>query len=161
MVRADNVIRITGKVIKGPFKSTNSVGKVRCRYQIEIAPRENEKGQTFNPYIISRNYQAERDLERIRVGQLITVAGKLITTDKVNTRYLVQDGDGILRERNYEDLKDGEEFYVFEDVEPSVAVLAEDVMYFEDYLNNITEEERIKLFHPKMLEEMLQKINKN
>ena len=158
MSRNDNMVRITGKVVKGPIVKYTDSGKCRCFYQVEIAPRKKDNGIVVVPFIRSVGNQAEKDRDNIKIGDLITVEGRINTRKENKKVYLV---------RSQEDPKaliqidpDDEEQPLYNDDEIFEAVIArtvteifaEDVMYFHEYLARLTSNERRKLFTPEVLE---------
>lgn len=167
MSRNDNMVRITGKVVKGPIVRYTESKKCRCFYQVEIKPRKKDNGMIQVPFIRSVGNQAEKDRDNIKIGDLITVEGRIITRDETRKLYFIKDKDNpqLLIPVNPDD----EESPLYSDDElmeatitrPITEIFAEDVMYFHEYLYHLSNEEKLKLFTPKVLKEVVKEYEEN
>ena len=167
MSRNDNMVRVTGKVVKGPLVRYTESGKCRCFYQVEIRPRKKDNGMIQVPFIRSVGNQAEKDRDNIKIGDLITVEGRIITREETRKIYFIRDKENpkVLIPVNPDD----EESPLYSDDEllettvtrPVTEIFAEDVMYFHEYLYHIPAEEKVKLFSPKVLKEVVKEYEEN
>lgn len=161
MSRNDNMVRITGRVVKGPIVRYTEAGKCRCFYQVEIRPRKKDNGMIQVPFVRSVGNQAEKDRDNIKIGDLITVEGRIITREETKKMYFIKDKENpnLLVPINPDD----EETPLYNDDEiletlitrPVTEIFAEDVMYFHEYLYHIDMNEKLKLFNPKVLKEVI------
>lgn len=161
MSRANNSVRLIGKVVKGPYERYTKEGKLRIEYQLLIEGKKVDNGHVQAPFIRSLGNQAEKDKENIKTGDLVMVEGKLITRmekkrillgrpDK-NSQILVpvdpDDEEGPV----YDD----EDLFEVDIVRPVTEVFADDVMYFHEFLSKMSEAERKKIFsNPRLLEKI-------
>lgn len=143
MSRANNSVRLIGRVVKGPFARYTKEGKLRCEYQIEVEGKGNDKGHYQAPFIRSLGAQAEKDLKGIKVGNVVVIEGKLITRYEKKHYYFLRDDNNS----NYMkplDLENEEEDYDYDDslivetdiIRPITEVYADDVYY----LGNLKED---------------------
>lgn len=84
MSRTNNFVTVTGRVISFKPKYTDS-GKARAFYQIEVDQRAQDDTISCCPFIRSSGNVAKQDIENIKVGDIITVTGR-IQTRKENKR---------------------------------------------------------------------------
>ncbi len=167
MSRNDNMVRVTGKVVKGPIVRYTEAGKCRCFYQIEIKPRKKDNGAIQAPFIRSVGNQAEKDRDNIKVGDLVTVEGRINTRDEAKKMYFVLDKEnpGHLIAINPDD--EESPFYNDDEVlettvvRPVTEIFAEDVMYFHEYLFHIEPKEKLKLFSPEVLKKVVFEYEQN
>lgn len=167
MSRNDNMVRVTGKVVKGPIVRYTESGKCRCFYQIEIKPRKKDNGAIQVPFIRSVGNQAEKDRDNIKIGDLVTVEGRINTREETKKLYFVKDKE------NPNQLipinPDDEECPYYNDDEimeaiitrPITEIFAEDVMYFHEYLYHIDPKEKLKLFNPEVLKKVMFEYEQN
>lgn len=161
MSREDNLVRITGKVVKGPIVRYTDSGKCRCFYQVEITPRNKDNGAVSVPFVRSVGNQAEKDRDNIKIGDLVTVAGRINTREERKKIYFVKDKE------NPNQLipinPDDEETPLYSDDEileavvtrPVTEIFAEDVMYFHEYLYHLEASEKLKLFTPEVMKKVM------
>lgn len=167
MSRNDNMVRITGKVVRGPIVRYTDAGKCRCFYQVEIKPRKKDNGMIQVPFIRSVGNQAEKDRDNIKIGDLITVEGRIITRDETRKVYFIKDKDNPQTLIPIDPNDEEAPFYKDEDLlettitRPVTEIFAEDVMYFHEYLYHLTDEEKVKLFTPKVLKEVVKEYEEN
>ena len=167
MSREDNLVRITGKVVRGPIVRYTDSGKCRCFYQVEVAPRKKDNGAVTVPFIRSVGNQAEKDRDNIKIGDLVTVAGRINTREETKKMYFVKDKE------NPNQLiainPDDEEAPLYNDDEileavitrPVTEIFAEDVMYFHEYLYHLEESEKLKLFTPAVMKKVMFEYEQN
>lgn len=167
MSRQDNLVRITGKVVKGPIVRYTDTGKCRCFYQIEVAPRNKDNGAVAVPFVRSVGNQAEKDRDNIKIGDLVTVAGRINTREETKKMYFVCDKEHpnklITINPDDEECPMYNDDEIFEAVvtRPVTEIFAEDVMYFHEYLSHIEASEQLKLFTPQVLKKVMFEYEQN
>lgn len=162
MSRVDNSVTLMGRVVKGPNVRYTEEGKTRVYYQVQIEPRAKDKGNIQAPFVRSVGNQAEKDKDNIKTGDLIVVTGRLITRLEKKKVFFVKD------ETNPQKLiqldPDNEESPIYADdqifegeiTRPVTEVMAEDVFYFQKFIDLLDEPEKLKLFSPKVLKNVLE-----
>ena len=161
--RVDNTVYLMGRVVKGPTVKYTDEGKTRVFYQLQIEPRAKDKGNIQAPFVRSVGNQADKDKDNIKTGDLIVVTGRLITRlekkkllfikDESNPQKLIQ-----LDPENEEStiIYDDDQIFEAEVTRPVTEVMADDVFYFQKFVNLLDETEKIKLFSPKVLKNVLE-----
>lgn len=165
MSRVDNYVSLMGRVVKGPNVRYTEEGKLRVYYQLQIEPRAKDKGNIQAPFIRSVGNQAEKDKDNIKTGDLVVVTGRLITRLEKKKVFFVQD------EKNPQKLTqldpDDEETPIYDDSQifegevtrPVTEVMADDVFYFQKFIDLLDDSEKLKLFSPKVLKAVLENGN--
>ncbi len=167
MSRNDNMVRITGKVVKGPIVRYTDAGKCRCFYQIEIRPRKKDNGMIQVPFVRSVGNQAEKDRDNIKIGDLVTVEGRIITRTERRKMYFILDKENPHNLIEVDPTDEEGPIYQDDDLyetvveRPVTEIYAEDVMYFSEFLYHLPIEEKRKLFRPEVLEAVAKEYEAN
>lgn len=161
--RVDNSVTIIGTVIKGPFPKLVAGSKIRANYQVEIASKNHDKGQTYMPFVISRGNQAQNDLENIKAGDLVVIHGRVVTRYENQMRFFVPDpdSDGRLIEKTEDEIEDDTSVMYLEDKRLVTNILAEDVYNITNMLTSMPEDKVKQMVSPKVLERVLKRIEEN
>ncbi len=166
MSRVDNSVFIIGRVVKGPVVRYTQEGKLRVFYQIQIEPRAKDKGNVQAPFVRSVGNQAEKDKDNIKTGDLVMVDGRIITRLEKKKCYFVKDENnpqGLIQydpEDEESPLYDDDQIYEAEVTRPVTEIMANDVFYFNKFVDKLDESEKLKLFSPKVLELVLREHQK-
>lgn len=143
-MQSDNSVVITGRVVKGPFVSyvNQDKSKIRLKYQVQVEARKKDNGQSFSPWVRSLGNQAQKDYENIKVGDIVTVGGKIVTRAELKKHYLrVQTDPETGAKACVEIDSDDPDIDTYDDVVPFVErrmvaeIQADDVRYFSKTLS--------------------------
>ena len=168
-MQVDNTIIIQGRVVKGPMVSyvNGDSSKMRVKYQVQIETRKKDNFQTFTPWVRSLGNQAKKDFENIKIGDLISVSGRLVTRNEIKKRYLQINEDGMsvkeidIEEFTDEELEKLDNILTFEDRKMITEIQADDVRYFSKSLESIPTDELTKMVSAKVLQKALEGIKKS
>ena len=142
-------------------------GKCRCFYQIEVAPRKKDNGAVSIPFIRSVGNQAEKDRDNIKIGDLITVSGRINTREEAKKMYFVKDKENpnqlipINPDDEETPFYNDDEIMEATVIRPVTEIFAEDVMYFHQYLYHLEAKEALKLFSPEVLKKVMFEYEQN
>lgn len=90
MSKANNFVNVTGKVTRF-VTHYNENGKARAFYQIETEPKGKDEFISMSVFARSVGTQAVKDIENIKVGDYISVVGRLQTRQEYKKVYLKVD----------------------------------------------------------------------
>jgi primosomal replication protein N len=162
MSRSNNAVYFLGKVIKGVTARYTSEGKPRASYQVEIQGRSIDKGAIQTPFVKSVGNQAAKDIEHIKVGDVILVEGRITTREEKKTLSVIKDPNNPQKMLTYDETDENITFVVNPsdiykvDVTRTVTeVLATDVTYVSDLLSMMEPEQALKVFTPDVLRYVL------
>ena len=161
MSRVNNHVFLLGTVVKGVSKYYTPSGKARATYQIRIEPRNVDKGLVQTPFIRSVGHQAEKDIEKIKIGDVILVEGRLLTRTETKTYIFVPSRENPSELLIYNPADESQPFYDDSEIltaklaRPVTEVMAEEVFYFSDFVSNLPDEEKLRLFNPKVLKNVI------
>lgn len=154
MSQTDNTVTVLGKVVRGPFASfvNGDPSKVRAVYQIEIDSRKKDKGQTFKPWIRTLGNQAQRDIDNIKTGDVVTVHGRISTRFEVKKRFFKPSEENpdvleeiIINEHDEDELdsleNETETIFIHNDRRLVTEIQGQDVRYMGMYLRGLKEED--------------------
>lgn len=109
MAQCDNNVIITGRVVKGPFVSyvNGDETKMRVKYQVSVFRRKKDTTQSFAPWVRTLGNQAKKDYDNIKVGDVVTVQGRIATRNETKKRYFVLEDEALEAEykKKVEELK--------------------------------------------------------
>lgn len=168
MSRTNNYVTLTGKVIKFKSRYTDS-GKARAFYQIEIEPKAQDDTVSYCPFIRSVGNQAKKDIENIKIGDIITVSGRVQTRQENKKIYLKinefqQTSNGELdplklRVLDLEDendkYSDDENIYEAMVTHTVTEIFAEDVEYMSNKIFKMPAKDQAKIITNPMVAKLL------
>lgn len=168
MSRTNNYVTVTGRVIKFKSKYTES-GKPRAYYQIEIEPRAQDDAISFCPFIRSIGNQAQKDIDNIKIGDIITVSGRIQTRQenkrvflKVNEFQQTENGEldeSKLRIIDTEDendkYSDDETLYEAMIQHTVTEIFADEVEYFSNKVARLSPKEQARLINSQFVAKLL------
>ena len=109
MAQCDNNVIITGRVVKGPFVSyvNGDETKMRVKYQVSVFRRKKDTTQSFAPWVRTLGNQAKKDYDNIKVGDVVTVQGRIATRNETKKRYFILEDEELEKEyeKKVEELK--------------------------------------------------------
>ena len=97
MAQCDNNVIITGRVVKGPFVSyvNGDETKMRVKYQVSVFRRKRDTTQSFAPWVRTLGNQAKKDYDNIKVGDVVTVQGRIATRNETKKRYFILEDEAL------------------------------------------------------------------
>lgn len=165
MARVDNHVLVLGRVVKGPVERYTKEGKLRISYQIQIEGRKIDKGFVQAPFVRSMGNLAEKDKENIKTGDLVLVEGRIVTRMEKKHVYFVKDeelGENHLKQIDPDDeecpVYPDEDIFEADIIRPVTEIFAEEVFYFHNFVERLSDDERKKMFSKDVLQKALKEL---